>query len=139
MNDNFIHVQITKANASVDKQSEKSFSPKSATRSPNDGKKADIKSDAINVGLIQMGKSALSYATSNYGNITGDTIGQQQLNEMISVAGMIATASTGTLGLIAAGTQLAISGVNRFVDIQQSRVASRNMQARYGISLGGSR
>lgn len=96
-----------------------------------------------NVGKIiamQMGQKAAQFALQNYGNLTGDNMGQQQLNDALGVFGMGAMALYGGLpGVAMVAAQIAITGINRYVEIEKSRITSKNMQARVGITIGGSR
>lgn len=104
---------------------------------PKANKKA--KDSVTKLMALQMGKQALGYGLSNYGNLTGDYIGQARLNDALNAAGMIGTALTGPVGLAVVAGQVAIAGFNRYADVQKSKVISQNMQARVGISIGGSR
>lgn len=88
---------------------------------------------------IDAAKRAANFAAQNYGNLTGDGIGQTQLNEAIGFAGMIGMAATGPLGMAAAGMQLGLIAANRFIDVSKSRNVSKTMQARMGIISGGRR
>ena len=88
---------------------------------------------------VNMGKQAFSYATSNYGNLTGDYIGQANISEGFEIAGLIAMAATGWIGAAAAIGAIGVKAVNRFVDVRKSEVASANMRERTGLSKGGSR
>lgn len=84
---------------------------------------------------IHMGKQALSYAVSNYGNLTGDYIGQARINETLEVAGLIGMAvAGGWVGVAAAVGSLAIKAVNRYVDVKKSEIHSNAMRIRTGAS-----
>ncbi len=86
-----------------------------------------------------MGKQALSYALSNYGNLTGDHLGQTRINEGLEIAGLITMAASGWVGLAAAIGSVAVKGVNRFVDVRKSEIASEAIRQRIGLSRSGSR
>lgn len=84
---------------------------------------------------VHMGKQALSYAVSNYGNLTGDYIGQARINETLEVAGLIGMAvAGGWVGVAAAVGSLAIKAVNRYVDVKKSEIHSNAMRIRTGAS-----
>lgn len=84
---------------------------------------------------IHMGKQALSYAVSNYGNLTGDYIGQARINETLEVAGLIGMAvAGGWVGVAAAVGSVAIKAVNRYVDVKKSEIQSNAMRIRTGAS-----
>lgn len=84
---------------------------------------------------IHMGKQALSYAMSNYGNLTGDYIGQTRINETLEVAGLIGMAvAGGWVGVTAAVGAVAIKAVNRYVDVKKSEIQSNAMRIRTGAS-----
>ena len=84
---------------------------------------------------IHMGKQALSYAMSNYGNLTGDYIGQARINETLEVAGLIGMAvAGGWVGVTAAVGAVAIKAVNRYVDVKKSEIQSNAMRIRTGAS-----
>ena len=84
---------------------------------------------------VHMGKQALSYAVSNYGNLTGDYIGQARINETLEVAGLIGMAvAGGWVGVAAAVGSVAIKAVNRYVDVKKSEIQSNAMRIRTGAS-----
>ena len=144
MNDNNIYrIQISKQKDGVEPQEQKqvAFTPKEAKDDAGKPKSAvgDVKASAINLGLIHLGKQAVQYGISNYGNLTGDTIGQQQINAVLEVAGIVAMAAQGPLGMIAAAGVVGFKIADRAIDIEKSKIISRNMQQRTGITFGGSR
>ena len=81
-----------------------------------------------------MGKQALSYGLSNYGNLTGDHIGQTRINEGLEVAGLIGMAASGWVGAAAALGSVAVKAVNRYVDVKKSEIQSNAMRIRTGGS-----
>ncbi len=88
---------------------------------------------------ISMGKQALAYATSNYGNLTGDYINQANISEGIEIAGLLAMGISSPVGAAAAIGAIAIRAVNRYIDVRKSETVSANMKERLGIAKGGSR
>lgn len=83
---------------------------------------------------IHMGRQALSYAVSNYGNLTGDYIGQTRINEGLEIAGLIGMAASGWVGAAAAVGSVAIKAVNRYVEVKKSEIQSNAMRIRTGAS-----
>ena len=98
-----------------------------------------VRSKALNMGLVYMGKQALNYGLSNYGSLTGDYIGQEKIGAGIELLGLAALVSTGWMGVVAAGASVGIKAVNRGIDISKSRTASNLQMERLGLTQGGSR
>lgn len=86
-----------------------------------------------------MAKQAFAYATSNYGNLTGDYIGQAHISEATEIGGMLGMAATGWVGLAAVISNVGIRLANRFIDVQKSEIASANLRQRTGLTGSGSR
>lgn len=83
---------------------------------------------------IHMGKQALNYALSNYGNLTGDHITQARISETLELAGLIAMAASGPVGMVAAAGNVAIKAFNRYIDVRKSEIQSNAMRIRTGES-----
>jgi hypothetical protein len=145
MNDNILRVRITKGASEGGNQvnanaSEVSFAPSGGEfAKANEGKISDIRTGAINAGLIGLGKQALSYGLSNYGDLTGDHIGQTRLNEGLEVAGLVGMALSSPVGAIAALGSVGIKAANRYIDVKKSEIASEALRQRVGLSRSGSR
>lgn len=88
---------------------------------------------------VEAGRRSANYAIKNYGNLTGDEIGQQQLSETINMIGMAALAFSSPVGAFAVGAKITGDLVDRAINVNKSRRASRTMQTRLGINHGGSR
>lgn len=86
-----------------------------------------------------MAKQALAYATSNYGTLTGDYIGQTHINEALELGGLAAMAATGWVGIAAAVGNVGVRIANRYIDVQKSEIASANLRERTGLTRSGSR
>ncbi len=142
MNDNNIHIHITRGQPGEmpaqrgAPKSEVSFAPTATPPvSPNDGMVNNLRGGAINTALVSLGKRALDYGLSNYGNLTGDHIGQARINETLEVAGLIGMAvAGGWVGVAAAVGAVAIKAVNRYVDVKKSEIQSNAMRIRTGAS-----
>ena len=60
-----------------------------------------VRNKALNMGLVYMGKQAMNYGLSNYGNLTGDYIMQEQLSAGVELLTMgLALAKGGALGVL---------------------------------------
>lgn len=88
---------------------------------------------------VNMGKQALAYATSNYGNLTGDYINQAHISEGIEMAGLLAMGLSSPVGAAAAIGAVGIRAVNRYIDVRKSETVSANLKERTGLTKGGSR
>lgn len=83
---------------------------------------------------IQMGKQALQYGMSNYGNLTGDYVGQANISAGLQVAGLVAMASQGPLGIAAAVTSLGIQAANYGIDMAKKRRETEFLRERTGMT-----
>lgn len=83
---------------------------------------------------IHMGKQALNYALSNYGNLTGDHITQARISETLELAGLIAMAASGPVGMVAAAGNVAIKAFNRYIDVRKSEIQANALKVRTGGS-----
>lgn len=87
-----------------------------------------------------MGTQAVKWATSNYGNLTGDYLTQANINEGISIAGMgIAIARSPLMGGLMAATALTVKGIEKMLEIREQEQRSMSIRERVGtiISTGG--
>ena len=87
-----------------------------------------------------LGTQAVKWATSNYGNLTGDYITQANINESISIIGMgIAMIQSPVMGGVAAATVLAVKGVETMLEWRQQDQKAQSIRERVGtiISTGG--
>lgn len=103
--------------------------------------KTSVKDGAVNTALINAGKQILSYGISQYGNVTGNTIKQRQMNDAINVAGYIATISLGgTVGVIAVATELAINAVSNTIETNKANREAELLYQRSGnATINGGR
>lgn len=91
---------------------------------------------------VQIGKKALQYATSNYGNLTGDYITQTHITEGLEIGGYVGMiAARPLLGTIAVATTVGIKAVNRAIEVRKSEQEAIVLRERVGdiISSGGRR
>lgn len=90
---------------------------------------------------VYIAKQAFQWATSNYGNMTGDYIGQQWISEGIEITGLAIAALKSPMGLAVAGAVLAKKAIDKAVEVQKSRQNAQQLRERVGgtVSSGGRR
>lgn len=88
---------------------------------------------AINTALVNAGKQLASYAVSQYGSLTGNTMAQNAINTVLNVAGYAGEIIVGGwVGAIAVGVQVMTSLFSSEIDTQK-----RNQQERMLYELSG--
>ncbi len=124
----------------VDSLKEFSFNPEGGYSAQGGNKNAgtgdkvnSLRGGAVNAVVTQNAKKALSYGISNYGNLTGDYITQANIQGVIEVGGMIATALTGPVGAIAVAGDLAFKEISRQVDLTKKNREVELLKARTGM------
>lgn len=90
---------------------------------------------------VYLGKQALQYATSNYGDLTGDYIGQAWVTEGIEFAGMIGVAASSPMGAVAVGVSLTKKAIDNSIAIKKANQETAQLRERVGgvLSSGGRR
>lgn len=90
---------------------------------------------------VYVAKQAFQWATSNYGNMTGDYIGQQWISEGIEITGLAIAALKSPMGLAVAGAVLAKKAIDKAVEVQKSKQNAQQLRERVGgiVSSGGRR
>ncbi len=90
---------------------------------------------------VYVAKQAFQWATSNYGNMTGDYIGQQWISEGIEITGLAIAALKSPMGLAVAGAILAKKAIDKAVEVQKSKQDAQQLRERVGgtVSSGGRR
>lgn len=90
---------------------------------------------------VYVAKQAFQWATSNYGNMTGDYIGQQWISEGIEITGLAIAALKSPMGLAVAGAVLAKKAIDKAVEVQKSIQNAQQLRERVGgtVSSGGRR
>lgn len=112
----------------------------SATQKDTKGKE-DVQRKAMNTALIQAGKQLASYGFSQYGNLTGNTIRQRQMDDMVQLGSYIGQiVAGGKLGVLAVGVQLTTSAINNSVATRKANQQAELLYQRSGnITLNGGR
>ena len=99
-----------------------------------------LRGGTVNAIIVQTAKKAISYGISNYGNLTGDYITQANVQGILELGGMVATAATGPIGSIAVIGDLAVREINRQVELTKKNQNTQLLRARTGmIGLSGGR
>lgn len=103
----------------------------------------------IGQGVVQLGKRALSYGASQYGNITGNYIMQNKIDNAITIAGYVGQIGVGfavggpvggIVSTIAVAGQIGVSAVSYEIDRAKTNAqANYLMQQRGGLLNGNSR
>ena len=117
-------------------------STQETTKKKKDTKgKEDIQRKAINTALINAGKQLASYGVSQYGNLTGNTIRQRQIDDTLQIGSYIAQiVAGGWIGAIAVGVQLTTSAVNNATATRKANQQAELLYQRSGnITLNGGR
>ncbi len=83
---------------------------------------------------IQIGKQALQYGMSNYGNLTGDYVTQANIGAGVQIAGLVAMASQGPLGIAAAVFSLSTQVLNYGLDIAKKNREVQFLRERVGVA-----
>lgn len=118
---------------------ETSYSPK-GTLSSQQGKINQPQAMSTSQNMAQMlafrvGANALQYGLQNYGNLTGDYIGQQTLELVTGLASdVFMIAKGGLLGLAAVGIKYGTKGITRLIDYSKSATKASMLQERAGIT-----
>lgn len=96
---------------------------------------------AIKTALVSAGKNIASYGVSQYGNITGNTIAQRNIDNLLTVAGYVGQiAAGGWVGAIAVGVQLTAQISNNFIAATKANQQAELLYQRSGnITIDGGR
>ena len=103
--------------------------------------KENVQRKAINTALIQAGKQLASYGLSQYGNLTGNTIRQRQMDDALQIGSYIGQiVAGGWVGAIAVGVQLTTSAINNSIVSRKANQQAELLYQRSGnITLNGGR
>lgn len=103
--------------------------------------KENTKQKAINSALLQAGKQLASYGVSQYGNLTGNTIRQRQIDNALQVGSYIGQIAVGGwVGAIAVGVQLTTAGINNAITTRRANQQAELLYQRSGnITIDGGR
>lgn len=95
----------------------------------------------IGTALVNAGKSMASYGVSQYGNMTGNTIAQRNIDNALNLASYVGQIAVGGwVGAIAVGTQLITQGINNTTATRRANQEAELLYQRSGnITIDGGR
>ena len=110
------------------------------TTQPTKGKESTTQR-AVNTALINAGKQLASYGISQYGNLTGNTIRQRQIDNALQIGSYIGQIAVGGwVGAIAVGVQLTTAGINNAITTRRANQQAELLYQRSGnITIDGGR
>lgn len=91
---------------------------------------------------VYIGKQAFQWATSNYGNLTGDYVGQAWINESIELTGLIGgILAKPVLGSVIAAAVIAKKATDKYIERTKANQEAMQLRERTGslLSSGGRR
>ena len=100
-----------------------------------------LKDKAITNALINAGKSIANYGVAQFGNMTGYTIAQRNIENALNVASYVTQiATTGWVGAIAVGIQLTTQGISNAVARDKANQQAALLYQRSGnVTIDGGR
>lgn len=103
--------------------------------------KPSVTDRAIANALINASKQVANTAVSQFGNMTGYTIAQRNIENALNIAGVVGQiVTTGWVGAIAVGTQLTIQGIATAVQRDKANQQAALLYQRSGnITIDGGR
>jgi hypothetical protein len=114
-----------------------SYSPQ-GNLSSQEGKINKKQSTTQNVAQMlafKVGTDAVKYSLSNYGELTGDYVGQEAIEDITGIAGDIfMIAKGGWLGVAAVGVKYATKIATTSIRLNKSKTRASMMQERVGIT-----
>lgn len=108
---------------------------------PRQAGQSSVVDSGIKTILVNSGKTILSNAMSQYGNLTGNITASNRLNAISSIAGYaIAIYAGGWVGVAHVATDIALKQVQNFVDASRANAQSELLRQRAGnATINGSR
>lgn len=127
----------------IRKTGETSYQPQTTTQVTG-GKRGSGQSTmqkAVNTALLDAGKQLVSTGINQYGNLTGNTLANKQLDNATQIAGYVGQIIVGGwVGAIAVGTQLGIQGISNFTSRQRANQEAQMLYERSGnVTINGGR
>lgn len=103
--------------------------------------KESTKDKAINTALINAGKRIASYGISQYGNLTGNTIRQRQIDDALNIAGYVGEIAVGGwVGAISVATQVGLGAVGNAIATNRANREAQLLYERSGnATINGGR
>lgn len=93
----------------------------------------------LGIVAINTAKTAISYGLSNYGNLTGDYITQDNIQSGLEVFSLAMMASMGPVGIAAATMSVGLKAATRQLDVYNKNTQVNFLRQRVGMneSSGG--
>ena len=113
----------------------------SSVKSEKKTKGEDIKDRVVTTALISAGKSIASYGLRQFGNITGNTIAQRNVNNFLNVASYVGQiAAGGWVGAIAVGIQITTQANDININKEKANQQANLLYQRSGnVTIDGGR
>ena len=92
------------------------------------------KSSLVKTLAIQTGKSLFNYGLSVFGDLTGNYVLENKINDAINIASTAAMLATFPVGTIAAVTQITTSTISSFINQNKSNLETNLLRSRTGNS-----
>ena len=113
---------------------EESATPEQTTKKLTKEASNEASESVSKVVAIQVGKQALQYGIQNYGNLTGDYVRQANISAGLQVAGLVAMASQGPVGIAAAAVSLGTQVLSYGIDMNKRNREAQFLRERVGMA-----
>ena len=116
----------------ISKTQETALQPQTATPNKASGKES-VLNKAVNVALVDAGKQIVSAGINQYGNITGNTLANKQLDSLTQVAGYATQILVGGwVGAISVATQIGIQSFSNSANVRKANQEAQLLYQRSG-------
>lgn len=104
-------------------------------------KGAGVMDKAVNTALVNAGRRLVSSGINQYGNLTGNTLMNKQLDTATQVAGYVGEILVGGwIGVASVATQIGAQGISNFTQRQKSNQEAQMLYERSGnVTINGGR
>ena len=104
-------------------------------------KGSSIMDKAVNTALVNAGKQIVSAGINQYGNLTGNTLMNKQLDTATQVAGYVGEILVGGwIGVASVATQIGVQGISNFTQREKSNQEAQLLYERSGnVTINGGR
>lgn len=125
----------------IRKSGETAYQPQTTTAGESAKKGQSATQKAVNTALVNAGKRMVSAGIQQYGNLTGNTLANKQLDTATQVAGYVGEILVGGwIGAISVATQVGAQGISNFTQRQRSNQEANMLRERSGnITINGGR
>lgn len=125
----------------IRKTGETSYQPQTPSVAQERTKGESATQKAINTALVNAGKQIVSAGINQYGNLTGNTLMNKQLDSATQIAGYVGQiVAGGWVGAIAVAGQIGTSGISNYTQRQRSNQEAQMLYERSGnITINGGR